>query len=340
MERREFLGLLGWGLAAAGAGAGLSWPFRALAGSAPEVRLALLADAHLPDGDEGRAEALRLARAVAEIRALRPSPDLVLLAGDLAHRANPRALALGREILADLPAPLLAVMGEGDGLPDAAGPWRRLFGEPGFSHTLEPNPSPGNPSLNLLTETGNRQPQTVIQILGLHAAWCPGPGGPGFYVGAAGRGWLSRELARLDPERPLLVLSHPPLGRFFHPWQQWTGDAPQVLALLSGFSSLLCVHGHVHFPEVWGVGAGGGGTEAGPGPGGGLFDSSQGASTANRKSPTVVCLGLPATAWPGPLALQGTPATRRPGLAPQGCGWGLLTLRGRDWQLTPQLWQA
>src|SRR4030042_1554648 len=118
MERREFVRLMGWGLAAGWAGARLALP--------PAARAR--------------------ARGVAEIRGLSPAPDLVLFAGDLADRANPQALALGREILSDLPAPLFLVMGEGDGLPDESGPWRRLFGEPRFSHSFPLNPPSPQPS--------------------------------------------------------------------------------------------------------------------------------------------------------------------------------------------------
>jgi Icc protein len=318
VNRREFLKGMSWSLAATWAAARLSWPLEALA-EAGEVRLALLADAHLLDGHEGRAEARALARAVAEIRALSPPPDLVLFAGDLAHQADPRALALGKEILSDLPEPLLLVMGEGDGLPDAAGPWRRLFGEPWFSQVLPK------------TEDGKQQ--TVLQILGLHTAWCPGPAGPGFSMGAAGRRWLARELARLNPDRPLLVLSHAPLARLFHPWQQWTGDAPEVARLLAPCRQVLCLHGHVHLPGVGGQGPGAG---QGINWDYGLSRENRGLETANH-----LChQGLPATAWPRPLALQGTPADLRPGLGPHGCGWGLISIRDRAWHILPQLWQA
>ncbi len=145
MERREFLRRLGLGLGAGWALSRLSWPLPVLAGG-PGPRLALLADAHLLNGDHRLPEARALARAVAEIRALKPAPDLVLFAGDLAHRGDPKALALGQEILTDLPFPPLMVMGEGDGLPEAAAPWRRLFGETWFSYALPPSPQPSPPA--------------------------------------------------------------------------------------------------------------------------------------------------------------------------------------------------
>jgi Icc protein len=342
MNRRNFLRLMGWGLAATWATGGLSWPRAALAGMGNELRLALLADAHLKDGDDRRAEARRLARAVAEIRALQPLPDLMLFAGDLAHRGDPRALALGREILSDLPAPLFMVMGEGDGLADDA-LWRRFFGDPWFSHSFTAPPKQGfliqpagraaNLGLSLLPPTANPEGQASLRVLGLHTSWGSGPGGPGFYVGEQGRRWLARELARLNPDTPLLVLSHAPLTLVFRPWQQWTGDAPEVAALLSPFRHVLCVHGHVHLPGVW---------DQRPGVRE-LHDLMRGGFTGNRRPGTANCLchrGLPATAWPRPLALQGTPAVPGPGLGPRGCGWTLASLKPPNLQLQPRLWQA
>ncbi|HZE21935.1 MAG TPA: hypothetical protein VE082_07780, partial [Desulfobaccales bacterium] len=85
MNRREFIKQLGLGLAAGWAAGRLSWPRAALA-SEPGLRLALLADSHLKSGQEMRPEARALARAVAEINALSSPPDLVLMAGDLAHK--------------------------------------------------------------------------------------------------------------------------------------------------------------------------------------------------------------------------------------------------------------
>ncbi len=199
MNRREFLRLMGWGLAAGWTAGRLSWPRAALAGIEKGLRLALLADAHLKDGDERRPEARALARAVAEIRALTPAPDLVLFAGDLAHQADPRALALGKEILSDLPAPLFLVMGEGDALPDTNAAWRRLFGDPWFSHSFpfyqsppHPNPLPrwgergnfmdysGQNLSILLPKTANRQTGNHHSSLGAAYLLVPRPRRPGF----------------------------------------------------------------------------------------------------------------------------------------------------------------
>ena len=236
MDRREFVKQVGLGLAAGWAVGRLAWPFTARAAD-PEVRLALLADAHLKDGNDRRPEALALARAVAEIGKLSPPPELVLFAGDLAHRGRPDALDLGREILADLPAPVWAVCGEGDHGPRGNSAWVRRWGTPWFSRPLR-----------------------GFHLLGLDTSLSPAVGGPVFEIGAVQRRWLARELALLSPDTPLVILSHAPLARLFHPWQQWTGDAPEVARLLGQFSQVLCLHGHVHGVGIGNAGARGQGS--------------------------------------------------------------------------------
>lgn len=303
MKRRDFLHRLGWGLAGGWAVSQGLKPGRAAAASGPQ-RLALLADAHLRDGRESRAEARALARAVAEIGACKPGPDLVLFAGDLAHDGNTNALALGREILSGLPAPLLMVMGEGDGAGPNAAAWSRLFGEPRFS----------------LGFGG-------CHVLGLHTFLRPSPRGQVFRVGGGQRRWLARELAHLHPDTPLVILSHAPLAEIFRPWRQWTQDGEEVLRLLSGFSQVFCFHGHVHHGAVSRD----------------FREGDQFASTADRRPRTEDYLwhyGLPATAWPLPSPLQGTLAAVRPGLGPQGCGWALVSCDKKSLAYQPQVWRA
>jgi Icc protein len=322
MKRREFIRQLGLGLAAGWALRPWSWPLEALAGG-PELRIALLADAHLKDGDPARASARLLARAVSEIRALKPAPDLVLFAGDLAHRGRPHALDLGKEILSDLPAPLLAVMGEGDTPDGTSAPWARRFGDGRFSFSYK-----GVHLLGL--------PMMLYRRRSLGLA---------FEVGEEPRRWLARELGRLNPATPLIILSHAPLARLYLPWQQWTVDAPEIAALLAPFQTVLCLHGHVHQAGARDQGSGVNGTVAS-----GdwsvvskVNDFGRLSLTENRKQKTENRLSIPATAWPYPQALQGTPAQsqpHRPGQGPRGCGFSLLTLRGRAYDYQPHIWLA
>ncbi len=321
MNRRDFAKHIGLALAAGWAIPRFSWPLPVMSDS-QDPCLALLADAHLKDGNPVRPEAQALARAVAEIRILRPAPDLVLFAGDLAHNGDLKPLTLGQEILSDLPAPLLLVRGEGDGMDGGGDEWNRLFGEPRFAHTL-----PG------------------AHLLGLNTNWRPTSPRPAFALGNAELDWLAGKLARLDPALPLILLSHAPLTPVFQPWQQWTANANRLAPLLARFHRVLFLHGHVHqtdfrcqgsdFRNEW--------SEA-SGQWPGIrnladFRSTGSLSTQNLK-PKTQNLPLPATAWPLPSPLQGTPHRLRPGLAPHGCGWGIITLQKNVWEFRPRIWQA
>jgi Icc protein len=314
MKRREFIKQLGLSMAAGWTLGRLAWPPGADAAD-PGLRLALLADAHLQDGREGRGEARALARAVAEIRSLDPPPDLVLWAGDLAHRGEATALDLGREILADLPAPVWAVAGEGDAGPGGRTRWGRHFGSGRFS-----------------------RPCRGWHILGLDTVLTSAPGGPAFAIGASQKQWLAQEMAALDAATPLIILSHAPLARLFQPWGQWTVDTPALAPLFARFQRVLCLHGHVHgaglaAPQL----ASGDDRVAGEMAAGWVnLDSGD-----HRGIPAGVHhLSLPATAWPLPQALLGTPARLSPGTGPTGCGWTLAALTGGARKYRPFLWQS
>jgi hypothetical protein len=304
MNRRKFIYNLGMGLAAGWAMGRLSWPRWAEA-STPAISLALLADPHLKDGNDQRPEALSLARAVAEIRSHESSPHLVLFAGDLAHDGNPDALALGEEILSDLPMPVLAVRGEGDGRSAKGQAGWRLFSQGRFVHDCD-----------------------GINLLGLDTGWQDTPAGPGFTLGETQHRWLARVLSGLDPAKPLVILSHAPLTPIFRPWGQWTVDSGPLIDRLSQFHQVHCCHGHVHH----------GGWSAGAGLGVENFGHGRILKAANRQP--LSHLALPATSWPLPHPLKGTPRKLRPGLGPRGCGWALLNTGGQSCKLKQIFWEA
>ena len=295
---------------------GWVWPAPAAGGqvyrpreadAAPALRLAFLADAHLKDGDERRPEAQSLARAVAELRSLNPRRNWSCSPGTWPITATPPPWPwAGKSWPIYLPPASCLWVKATSGLrcPLAPPLWR----------TLVYSDSPG------------------LQVIGVHTAWRPGPGGPLFRVGDPGRRRLARELQGLDPEVPLLLVSHAPLDPVFRPWQQWTLDGPEVLAQLSRFRQVLCLHGHTHQAVAsgqWPVASKG-------------QDLGEALLAENRKPPTgnLLHLSLPATAWPQPQAVQGTPARLGPGLGPSGCGWALLAAEAGSFKWQPQVWEA
>jgi Icc protein len=81
--------------------------------------LVQLSDLHLREGEgqPGQAQpgaAQRLQQAVHQVRALRPSPDAVLLSGDLVDQPSAAAYANVRELLAALAVPVYAIPGNHD----------------------------------------------------------------------------------------------------------------------------------------------------------------------------------------------------------------------------------
>jgi Icc protein len=308
MQRREFIRKLASGMAAGWAFSHWpgAFPLSSEVVANPDLSIACLADPHLRDGNDQRPEALSLARAVTEIKNLSPAPHLVLFAGDLAHDGNPMALALGEEILSDLAMPVLAVRGEGDGNPGKGKAGGRFLSEGRFFYRYE-----------------------GVNLLGVDTVWQDGPHGPAFTLGEAQQRWLAAVFPRLDPATPLVVLSHAPLVPIYRPWGQWTRDSELLLDQLSGFKNVLYVHGHVHHGDLlarqdlnipvsdnW-------------------FFRRQ--KTENRKP---IHLALPATSWPLPCALMGTPQELRPGWGPRGCGWALLHQGDQTPQFRQVLWQA
>jgi len=307
MYRREFIKKVVSGIAvgwACGRWPG-AFPLSNAYASTPNLTIACLADPHLRDGNDRSPEALALARAVSEIRSQKPLPHLVLFAGDLAHDGNPKALALGEEILAELPMPVLAVRGEGDGRPAKGRAGWRLFGRGRFVDNWE-----------------------GINLLGLDTIWQDTRDGPAVARGEAQLRWLDRVLSGLDPAQPLALLSHAPLTSIFRPWSQWTVDSGPLIDRLSPFHQVHCLHGHVHH-RGWPAGAGLGLEN---------FYHSPTLKTLSRQSPSH--LALPATSWPLPLPQQGTPRKLRPGLGPRGCGWALVDTRDPSLQLNQIVWEA
>ena len=186
------------------------------------------------------------------------------------------------------PAPCWAVRGEGDHGPGGKSAWVRRWGEPWFSRAFR-----------------------GFHLLGLDTSLNPRAGGPVFEIGAAQRQWLARELALLSPATPLIILSHAPLARLFHPWQQWTGDAPEVARLLARFSQVLCLHGHVHGAGIRGQGSG---VRNDDNDGNRFLQLvfNRKPKTENR-NPLIAC---PPPPGPGPWRCRGRRRRRAPGWAP------------------------
>jgi predicted MPP superfamily phosphohydrolase len=185
MTRREAISrLLGLGVVGA-FDSDLLAKIPGASGSA-DFHFVVLNDLHYRDARCGE----WLGRVAADIRALRPAPAFCVLDGDLAESGTRAQLGAVREIFTPLPMPLRVVIGNHDCAEDGnRSEFEALFGKApnfGFEHK-------------------------EWKFLVLDTTQ-----GPDVYrtrIAASTLDWLDKKLSTLNRNRPVLVLTHFPLGR-------------------------------------------------------------------------------------------------------------------------------
>ena len=245
-------------------------------GAAPAVkfRFAYLSDAHLYARGMAHRFAKALAKAVDDVNALDPQPDFVLFGGDLAQLGRKDELALGRDILKGVRAPLRMMVGEHDWYYDMGDEWRRLFGRDTYTFEHEGVLFIVLNSVvekDFWTPKGYSPEQRMAIVSGLD----DNRQSP-FEVGEEQRDWLQRKLRGVKRDKPIVVFSHSPLYKLYKPWNFWTDDAEQVQALLAPFDSVTVIHGHTH-------------------------------QLLTNRIGNIHFHGMLSTAWPWPYAPQGLP---------------------------------
>jgi Icc protein len=228
VSRRQFLKHLGLGMAVSAVGLPITaspiFDSRSQNSAEKALKVAFLADSHLPDGNHATSAAKNLIDAVAEINHQNPPVDLVFLAGDLSDNGDSAALCLGREILASLKAPCWLMSGEQDCLSVPGPLWKAIFRDNNFSFGHQ-----------------------GVHFCGLNTnVFNPATGKIHFQVSDQHYRWLATELASVPLEVPLIILSHAPLYRVFQPWQWWTEDTESLYDLFKPRKNVYLLHGHVH----------------------------------------------------------------------------------------------
>jgi predicted MPP superfamily phosphohydrolase len=158
-------------------------------------------------------------RVVASIRRQRPHPAFVMLAGDLSESGTVEQLGAVREIFHGLPCPVRSVVGNHDC--DDAGDfsaYRKVYG-PRFNDRFE---HAGWQFLSFDSTQGSSVYRTRISEDTL--------------------GWLDRTLRDVSRDRPLVLLTHFPLGRnWLRPM-----NAHTVIERLRGYQFEAALGGHWH----------------------------------------------------------------------------------------------
>jgi Icc protein len=205
---------------------------------------AYISDSHLYEKTLNERFVRQLERAIADVNALDPQPDFVLYGGDLAQLGQAGELKLGAELLKQLKAPVKMMVGEHDWFLDMGDLWKELFGPPQYSFEHK-----GVHFITLMSvnekDFWTAKGLTPMERMQIVAGLDDGRQSR-FEVGAEGREWLRRDLAKVPKTTPVIVFSHSPLYKYYRDWNFWTEDAEPVQAMLQPFSSVTVIHGHTH----------------------------------------------------------------------------------------------
>lgn len=281
LSRRDFLRVAGASAGAALA-SGIVWPrsfqpieiAHAAEGSDVKFTVAYISDTHLYEQKLNDRFVRGILKAVDDVNAMDPQPDFVLFGGDLAQLGKPGELALGRDILGNVKAPVKMMVGEHDWFLDMGGVWRDYFGPPTYSFDHKGVHFVTIMSVNekdFWTERGMTPEERMQTVAGLDNGLQSR-----FEVGAEGRKWLQDDLAKVDKSTPIVVFSHSPLYKYYRNWNFWTEDADEVQAILQPFDSVTVIHGHTH-------------------------------QLLSNRIGNICFHGMLSTAWPWPYAPEGLP---------------------------------
>ncbi len=185
-----------------------------------------------------------LKRAVAECNMMDPKPDFVIYGGDLAQIGNKAELDHGLELMSACNHKVKYVMGEHDYYLDLGKYWESQLGPQWYSfdhkgvHFVVLNSI-------LVDDKWTNKWSSGEERMGVMAG-LDNPLGSPFMVGAEQRAWLKKDLAKVNKNTPLVVLSHSPLQKIYKGWNFWTDDAEQIQAILKPFKKVNVFYGHVH----------------------------------------------------------------------------------------------
>lgn len=251
LSRRGFMRLAGASAAAALA-QGIAWPrsfqpieiAHAAGGDETKFTFAYISDTHLYEKELNDRFVRAILKAVDDVNAMDPQPDFVLFGGDLAQLGKQKELALGRDILKNVKAPVKMMVGEHDWFLDMGDVWTDYFGPANYSFDHKGVHFVTIMSVNeedFWTARGMTPEERMLTVAGLDNGVQSR-----FEVGPEGRKWLADDLAEVDKSTPVVVFSHSPLYKYYEPWNFWTKDAEEVQAILKPFDHVTVIHGHTH----------------------------------------------------------------------------------------------
>ncbi|MBV8883791.1 MAG: metallophosphoesterase [Chroococcidiopsidaceae cyanobacterium CP_BM_RX_35] len=237
MQRRKFINHVGW------TGLGIVWAVSGenlltsctIGTSAAKKQLdstslsfVQISDSHIgfhkPANEHVTAT---LQKAIDAINALPTPPAFVVHTGDITHLSKPAEFDQAKQLLSQLKVPLFTLPGEHDVIGDRGKAYSEAFSQGDKTEGLQ-----------LWDHSG-------VHFVSLTNVLDFGETGEG-KLGQAQLDLLAKDLAAQKPDTPLVVFSHIPLYDLYPKWGWATADAAKVLSLLSRFSSVTVLNGHIH----------------------------------------------------------------------------------------------
>ncbi len=253
ITRRDFIGVTAKGAAATmiagvfapsmGSMIGLGGVAEAKSKKVKPFTFAVMTDGHLYDIKDHRFDSMFM-DAVDMINKMRPRPDMVIYAGDVAQTGLKSELLKGKRMLDKLKMPYKVIPGEHDWYLDMGKAWRKLFGAENWSFNHNGTHMIGMNSIKIddfWSGPGLTNEERMGRVLELECNSC-GPWG----VDPEGLEWLAKDVRRVSPDTPIIFFSHSPLWDYYPRWNFNTKDAPEIRSILRKFDSVIAVHGHVH----------------------------------------------------------------------------------------------
>lgn len=166
-----------------------------------------------------------LPRAIAAVNALEQKPDFVVFTGDLTQttddpKVRRQRLREVKEMIAGVRAPVVYTFaGEHDAALDRGEAYLEVFG--GALHY-------------------------AFDHKGVHFIVLDNCSDPAPILGAKQIEWLKADLARHQPDAPIVVLTHRPLFAMLPQWDWDTRDGAQALEALKPYRNVTVFYGHIH----------------------------------------------------------------------------------------------
>ena len=165
-----------------------------------------------------------LKKAIAGVNALEQQPDFVVFTGDLTHTTDDgnvrrKRMKEFREIIKELKVQNIRFLpGEHDASLDNGQAFKEMFGDTHYTFDHK----------------------------GVHFIALDNVSDPHSTIGDEQLGWLKADLEKLDKNARIVVLTHRPLFDLVADWDWNTADGAKAIELLTPFSSVVVLYGHIH----------------------------------------------------------------------------------------------